>query len=68
MPGVNPIDPLLTRALKRAIALCQGALDKDYEYCRNLVKGATPRELRGEIEEYRRLLERIQPRTKRGTP
>jgi len=61
MPGVNPIDPLITRALKRAIALDEAALIGGTS-CRELLKGETPNDIRKEIEELRRLLERIQPR------
>jgi hypothetical protein len=62
MPALKTIDTPLARALRRAIAFCQGAIDGDY--CRNLVKGSTPRELREELEEYRGLLHKIEPRQK----
>jgi hypothetical protein len=53
--------PPITRALLRAIALCKGVLEDDRQPCRNLVKGATPRELRAEEAEYHKLLTDIEP-------
>jgi len=64
MPGLNPIDPLLTRALKRAIALLEAVLVSSNLPCRELVRGETPATIRKELAEFRRLLERLQPRRK----
>jgi hypothetical protein len=46
--------PLVSQALRRAIQLCQGAIDN--HTCRDIVRGETPRELRTELEAYEGLL------------
>ncbi len=60
MPGVKPIDPLLTRALKRAIALDEAVLVGNVN-CRDLLRGEKPSDIRKELDELRRLLNRIEP-------
>ena len=65
MPEVNPIDPLLTRALKRAIAYCRQMYDCEIS---EKPPGAQPTPAaaawRAEATEYNRVLVRIQPRRK----
>jgi hypothetical protein len=63
MPGLKPIDPLLTRALKRAISLLEAVLVGNIN-CRELVRGETPAQIRKELADCRRLLSVLEPRRK----
>ena len=62
---MNPIDPLLTRALKRAIAYCRQMYEAEMN--NELPNGKpTPAATawRAEATEYNRLLAKLQPRRK----
>jgi hypothetical protein len=54
-------DPLVSSALRRAIAFCEGAVAGAVSA--DLVRGETPRQLRTEAGAYRKLLGTLQ-----GTP
>ncbi len=68
MPAaLHPIDPLLTRALRRAIALDEAVLIGGTN-CRDLCKGEKPSDIRKELGDFRRLLDLLQPRRKEAAP
>lgn len=54
-----PNGGLISRALRRAIALVKGALAG--LSCREMLKGEKPSELRAEMKEYEELLGKIEP-------
>lgn len=65
MAGIKPVEGLISRALKRAIAYCNMMYDAE-QSDQALVTRETPVMIAWvrEREEYRRLLEKLQPRRK----